>query len=303
MTRAAFNADPSVRTAALERLAQAAAENRLTGGVLVWDGQGGSVAGVLAATADPVEWEAALGLPRWFANALDTMTQPLGREETLAQTRAILDAVTPGRDLGAQGSRLMCALLNEAAAAARPEGDLANALSDILTLHHRRMRDDAVTPADWRKARGAAGRALATMPAEEEGAPEPLPQARARAVGLAIEAAAWDPISSPSALSDLLRQWMQLEGLKSDEEFGWTAADDALIRAQLREMYDTYLAPNPELEGPGHTVFDYLAQHRPEVAARLDAYQAHGMAHRVRCGERACALFAAHLRQAEPARV
>lgn len=303
MLLSAFNADPAVRAAALARLERAAADGRLTGGVLAWDEKGGSVAGALAETGDATRWQAELGLPRWFAHALDTMTRPLGREAALAQTRAILEAVTPGRDLSTAGSQLMCLLLNEVSTASRPEGDLASALSDILVLHHRRLRDDPVAPADWRKARGAAGRALADLPGEAgEGERQSLPEARARAVGLAIESAAWDPMNSPSALSDLLRQWLQLEGLKSDEEFGWTQEDDTLIRAQLREMYDTYLAPNPGLEGPGHTVFDYLEQHRPEVHARLDAYQKHGMAHRVRCGERACALFAGHLRKAEPVR-
>lgn len=307
MALLAFNQDAAIRTAAIERLKRVAAAGKFTGGVLAWNGEEGSMAGALAETDDAQAWQDRLGLPRWFAYALDTITQPLGVPEAIVQTSAILGAVAVGRDMAPMGSVLMCMLLNEVAAAAQPEGALAEALSDILVLHHRRMRDDLVTPADWRKARSAAGRAVSGPTSDSANGSDggddeeflPLAQARVLAVGHAIEAAAWDPMNSPSSVSDVLRQWLKLEGLKSDEEFGWTDQDNVFIRAQLQEMYDTYIAHDPESEGAGNTVFDHLEKHRPEAHARLKAYEQHGYDHRVRCAERACALFQAHLKQGE----
>lgn len=289
MGLSAFNAQAEVRDAALRRLATHVEAKQLLSGVLLWDGEKGSVAGCLAESSEPAEWEARLGLARWMAYALDAVTSRLGAARALSEVDALLRAIPPGRDTSAMGSLLILRLLDEVVAVRAPHGALAEALVTVLALHRRRLQDEEVAPAEWKAARRAAiqaSDALVAPPAEGERlAPE---AAQLRTVGAAIEAAGWDPQRSATAVSEVLRQWLALEGLNADKEFGWTPEDDALIRQRLGEMHAKYMANNP---GEKRTVFDFLELDHDALAIRLRAYIKHGGEHGVVCCERACAML------------
>lgn len=298
MALSAFHAQDTVRADALARLAARIEARQLLSGALLWDGnepgsdpgnKKGSVAGVLAETADPAEWEARLGLARWMAYALDTVTSRLAPPRALEEVAALLQAVAPGQDTGPLGSRLIVQLLDAAAEACPPAEPLAALQARIAALHQRLLAGQDVVPAEWRQARRDAVQATDTLvppPAEDVRLPDA--QAQQRGLGLMIEAAAWDPQRSATAVSEVLRQWLALEGLKSDEEFGWTVEDDAQIRRLLAEMHATYIVPHAEEK---RTVFDFLEIHHDAIATRLRAYMKHGRDHGGTCAERACALL------------
>ncbi|MFT7773764.1 hypothetical protein [Roseateles sp.] len=285
----AFLDSEATRERALTRLAAHVEAGHVTGGSLLWEGERGSVAGCLIDSADPAEWETRLGLARWMAFALDTVAGRLSPKAALSETQALLSAVPLGANTVQLGSTVMARLLEDIAAVRAPDGALAAVLSNLLALHRRAEADDAIAPSTWRALRHAAVAATDALgPAPVDGERLPLEIAQRRGVGLAIEAAAWDPRRSPTAVSELLRQWLALESLKSDEAFGWTDQDDALIRKTLAEMHARYIEDRPEEK---RTVFDFLELHHADMATRLRAYIKHGSDHGAVCAARACALL------------
>lgn len=243
-----------------------------------------------AASPAPSAVDAMDAIPaRWLQAALTTITGRLGAERAVSETQALLAAIPAGVDVEPLGSALILRLLEEVVAVRAPEGELAEALATIRDLHRRCLAGEEVPATAWKAPRRQAVAATdARVPAPAEGARLPPDEARLRGVGLAIEAAAWDPRRSASAVSEVLRQWLALEGLKADAEFGWTNEDDARIRRLLAEMHAKYLADKPEEK---RTVFDFLEIDHDEVATRLRAYIKHGGQHGVVCCERACALL------------
>lgn len=227
--------------------------------------------------------------PRWLATALATITGRLGQARAAAETESLLAAIPAGIDIEPLGSALILRLLDEVVAVRAPEGELAEALASIQDLHRRCLAGEDVPAAAWKAPRRRAVAATdARVPAPAEGTRLEPDDARLRAVGLTIEAAAWDPRRSASAVSEVLRQWLALEGLKADTEFGWTNEDDAQIRRLLAEMHAQYLAGKPDEK---RTVFDFLEIHHDAIATRLRAYIKHGGQHGVTCCERACVLL------------
>lgn len=226
---------------------------------------------------------------RWLAAALTTITGRLGAERAAAETQSLLAAIPAGMDVEPMGSALILRLLDEVVAVRAPEGELAQALATIQDLHRRCLAGDEVPATAWKAPRRQAVEATdARVPAPAQGDRLPPDEARLRAVGLTIEAAAWDPRRSASAVSEVLRQWLALEGLKADAEFGWTNEDDALIRRLLGEMHEKHIAGKPDEK---RTVFQFLEIDHDEVATRLRAYIKHGGDHGIVCCERACALL------------
>ncbi|WP_343639711.1 hypothetical protein [Roseateles sp.] len=232
----------------------------------------------------------------WLQAALNTITGRLGAERALSETQALVAAIPAGVDVEPLGSALILRLLDEVVAVRAPEGELAEALATIRDLHRRCLAGEELAATAWKAPRRQAVEATdRCVPAPAEGARLAPDDARLRGVGLTIEAAAWDPRRSASAVSEVLRQWLALEGLKADAEFGWTNEDDARVRRLLAEMHAKYLADKPEEK---RTVFDFLEIDHDDVATRLRAHIKHGNQHGVVCCERACALLRRLLAQA-----
>jgi hypothetical protein len=278
----AFHGDPTQRSTALQRLADHIAANHLTGGPMAWDGVKGSIVGGLIHSKDPQVWVERLGLAKWLAHAIDAVTAHLPPPLALQKTTEMLYAIAPGRDTGPLGSELIGRLLGEMAVeqADSLSEPLRTSLEQVITLHRNHLAGEAIDAARWKAVRSAA---LAAT----DGFDEAL-QPRERALGAIIEAAAWDPQQSTLVVADVLRQWLGLERLKSDGEFGWTEADDANIRRLLARMHEDFKEPFPD---EPRDVFQLLEEHHPEDAARLRAYMKFGRDQGTVCAERAASLL------------
>ncbi|KAF1043730.1 hypothetical protein [Xylophilus sp.] len=288
----AFHARAEVRDAALQRLAAHADAGRLAEGALLWNGAQGSVAGCLAETADAARWEDRLGLPRWLAYALDLLAAGAP-----ARVEELLRGVAPGSDLARRGSRLICEVLDAMPLARVPGGALDEARGVVAALHRRLLRGGEADAAQWRAARRCAVRATdAAAPLPAGGQPQAPGAAWLRAAGGVVEAAAWDPLRSATAVAEVLRQRLLLHAMEADEDFGWTPEDDAQVRRLLGEMHAAHLAGRPQEQ---RTVFDFLEIEHAAVAARLRERNRHARAHALRGADQARALLGRVLRPAE----
>ncbi|WP_409161721.1 S9 family peptidase [Pectobacterium sp. B2J-2] len=290
MTLFAFQNDPQVHSAALQRLAAHVEAHNVVKGSLHWDGAQGSIAGCLIESADASQWESLLGLPRWFAYLLDTATHSLKVPNALEETRVLLGAIAVGEDITTAGYDMIAALLDEITANETLDTALRQAFELVRMLHLHRAHGGEVSADEWKKARRAtlaASDALPLLPENQRIAD--LALRRQHAIGGMIEAAAWDPLRSPTAAAEVLRHWLALQALNINHDFGWTSADDEKTEMLLSEMYDSYIAPNPEEE---RDVFQLLAEHYPVEEARLKDYNRYHSQHGEECAKRACALLA-----------
>jgi len=282
----AFHGASDVRQAALEQLSQHVAAGELMAGRLVWTGQKGSVVGCLVHSGDPQDWQARLGLARWLAHVLDALTQALPPEQALACAEDALQAITPGQDTSTTGSALIESLLADAAALhpERVPSALAALVAEARHLHRRCLGGDSPEPGAWKAVRRDA---LATT---DGIAPESHPHARALAE--LVEAAAWDPSTSASAVAETLRLWLALQGGQAGGLFGWTDEDDARTRLLLEEMHVRYQRPFPDER---RDVFLLLEEHHPAHAARLREYIRHDREYHKGCERLAAGLLIKHL--------
>jgi hypothetical protein len=300
MTMSAFRGDVAVRNEALKRLDDHVQARHIVDGSLFWDGTKGSVSGCLLETSNPAVWESKIGIGRWLAYLLDALTGRLNPARGFAETSALLESIPLGLDTTSMGNRLICRLLGEvtskgstsgsasAGAGAFP-GELNEIHELVVSLHQRRAAGEAVAPAEWRQARRAAMAATdARAPIAADGERLDSEREHLRAVGGMIEAAAWDPQVSGTAVAEVLRLWLSLEDMKADEEFGWTRNDHDQIGNLLNEMHLNYIEPNPAEE---RDVYILLEEHHPDAATRLRAYIQHGKDHSAICAERACVLL------------
>jgi len=277
-TLSAFHGAAEARIAALQRLAVHIAAGHLTVGPMAWDGEKGSLVGCLIDSNDPQAWEDRLGLAKWLAHAADAVTGSLAPALVLQKATELLNAIPPGQDTGPLGSLLIGRLLTELAAAQQAPlpPQLQAALDQVNALHQRSLAGNSIEAATWKAVRQAALAATDTLDQETE--------PRLHAIGAAIEAAAWDPQRSALAVADTLRQWLALERLKADSEFGWTEHDDANIRRLLARMHNEFKLPHPD---EPRDVFLLLEEHHPDDASRLRAYMKFGRDHSTACAARA----------------
>ncbi|MCI2260928.1 S9 family peptidase [Xanthomonas indica] len=139
---------------------------------------------------------------------------------------------------------------------------LAEALEGVAALHAARLAGQDIDSASWRKARRAA---VAQTDAQ-------TPGSVAASVGTCIEAAAWDPMQSRSAVSDTLRGWMNARIAANMAVYPWGQAEDD----DMKQVLETLHAEDMASREPGDTnytnVFTLLEQKHPEKAKRLRAY-------------------------------
>jgi hypothetical protein len=261
----AFHHDEAVRQAALARLQAAAQSGRLQGGHVAWSENTCSVIGALTGTDDLQAWQDQLGLPAWLALVLEAAAGGRRDVTMVVETAAVLlNAIPLGADLDRQGSALIVRLLHDAARVLTPEGlspALDGALTQVSALHARSMAGEDVTPAEWKTARRHATSLTDTLA-------EPASDQRHRAVARCVESAAWDPQRSRTAVLDTLRQWTEAYREKSMLDYGWTAASDAKVQAQLDSLHARYVV---DAEEPKPNVFTLYEQYHDADAAALRA--------------------------------
>lgn len=260
----AYHGDPDLRRQAIDTLQSLEKAGRWEHRPLYWNGEVGSFIGSLLQGDDLDRWEADYGLPKWLALTIDSM---VAANSTLGVSWGIhlMQGIAPGMAMDTAGSRSLLELLNgqthglnhlDAAAG------LAEALEGVAALHAARLAGQDIDSASWRKARRAA---VAQTDAQ-------TPGSVAASVGTCIEAAAWDPMQSRSAVSDTLRGWMNARIAANMAVYPWGQAEDD----DMKQVLETLHAEDVAGREPGDTnytnVFTLLEQKHPEKAKRLRAY-------------------------------
>lgn len=275
----AYLGNPEARTAALTRLKGHQEAGELTSGALFSNGTKVSAAAALIDSSDAQVWQDTLGLAKWVAYALDYSANNLPAPKMIALADGLLNSIAVGSDTTSLGSLVVNKVLAAVSETLKtPDGDAAALLAaceEIRALHAKALAGDAPAPAAWRGARKAATTAV-----------NALPEGQTKLLGNCVEAAAWDPSSSPTTVGDVLRIWAQVERSKVNvnDLFGWTAEDDANTRKLLGEMHEKYKKDNPEEK---RDVFMLLREHYPEAEARLLAYTQLTNKHTALAGEAA----------------
>ncbi|WOS42627.1 S9 family peptidase [Xanthomonas rydalmerensis] len=264
MSMHAYHGDPQLRQQVIDQLYGLEHAGRWEHRPLYWNGEVGSVVGSLLQSDDLDRWEADFGLPKWLALAIDSM---VAGNSTLGVAWGIhlLQGIPPGMPMDTVGSRTLLELLKgkthglhglEAAAG------LAEALEGVAALHAARLEGQDVDGARWRKARRAA--------VEQTNVQEP--GSVAAAVGSCIEAAAWDPMQSRSAVSDTLRGWMSARIAAGMAAYSWSKADDDDMTQVLGALHEEDKASREPGDTEYTNVFLLLEQKHPEKAKRLRAF-------------------------------
>jgi dipeptidyl aminopeptidase/acylaminoacyl peptidase len=283
----AYHGNPACRDRVLERFERLRAAGTWVARPLHWNGSAGSVVGSLLQGEELERWENGLGLPKWLALLIDTvMVEAPEQQEGVLRAGGLL-RVAAATELGDAGSRCILALLDDAHGLASicADGPMCTLLAHVLALHRQRSAGAAVAASVWRHTRQQALALTDTLP----------PGGLHALVGGCIEAAAWDPALSRSAVSDTLRCWLRAMLAAAMEDYGWTDADNARIRALLETLHADAKAVAGEDAGSFIDVFKLLEQHQPQEAARLRARLAHERAQHAACWRQAATLLDAAL--------
>ncbi|WP_406625219.1 S9 family peptidase [Acidovorax sp. SDU_ACID1] len=266
MTLLAYKADPDCKQRTMDRLRTLKQAGQWSARPIHWDGRTGSLVGSLLQSEDVEQWQPCLGLPAWLALALDgVLANTPDLAAGIRRAVALLEAVPAGIDLSLAGSRCILVLLLDPAhglasfAQARAE-PLAGILQAVAALHLACLRGDRVEPAEWRRVRRQAVQ-------ETDGFAKTDVEA---ALGAVIEAAAWDPRTSRTAVSDTLRQWAWASSARAarSDPPGWTADDEQRVRQRLEELHRQ--AKAQALPGQEHEHIDVFKLLREQDPALYD---------------------------------
>ena len=191
----AFHADPAIKQEFLARLQAHAEAGEIINRANVWhDGKGGPVACMVHDT-DLAVWQQRTGIPKAVGSALDIVASYLDDPEQAA--RLVLEwveAVEVGQDLGGVAPALIEWLMSDSEHGLHRCADdeaVRRMISRVADLHRRAATGDAPPEAEWKAARAAA---MAATDACEN----PLE----KSIAAAAEAAAWNPATSATAVSD-----------------------------------------------------------------------------------------------------
>jgi hypothetical protein len=199
----AFHNDPAVKSRLVERLKAYAEAGAIINAEHVWKDGKGSPMGCVVHDAGLALWPQRTGMPKAFGAAIDAVAKYLGSPENAGWFAVEwLDAVPVGEDMAGVAHGLIGWLLTDDA-----YGILRLATTEaaqevvrrVAELHRRGEAGQVPTAAEWGAARAVA---MAVSDACEKGT-EKLVVATA-------EAAAWNPATASTVISDTLRAWSML---------------------------------------------------------------------------------------------
>lgn len=272
MTLSAFYAQAQVRQLALQNFSAQLQAEKIYAGSLYYEPQKCSVAGSLILSNDAQTWKDVLGLPLWFAYALDAVTNPIRPQFLAHEVETLLNAIPLGIDLSDYAPKVIVAFLQQIDAAMLIDSPLAEVLTRVNDVYQQQLQNNPPTAASWRQLRKnilSAKDRLAALP--EPHAARNLPLERQHAIGNVLEACAWNSLSSATTVAEVIQYWIFLQNIELDLVFGWGAEDQQNIEAALEQMYSQYIVPNNDEQ---RDVYQLLEQYKPELAARLrDYYQ------------------------------
>ena len=199
----AFHNDPALKSQLLERLKTYAEAGAIINAENVWKDGKGSPSGCLLQDGGLASWPERTGMPRAFGAAIDAVARNLGSPEAAGRFAVEwLDAVPVGADMCSVAHALIGWLLTDdeygiqrlAATEAAEE-----VVRRVAELHRRGAAGEVPTAAEWGAARTAA---MAVSDTCEKGTE--------KSVMATVEAAAWNPATAATVMSDTMRAWSLL---------------------------------------------------------------------------------------------
>jgi hypothetical protein len=239
----AFHADPAIKQTFLARLQAHAQAGEIINRANVWnDGKGGPVACMVHDT-DLSVWQQRTGIPKAVGSALDIVASYLDDPEQAARfVLEWVEAVEVGQDLGGVAPALIEWLLSDGeygVLCLAADEAARQMISRIADLHRRAATGDAPPEAEWRAARAAAMTAT-------DACETPLE----KSIPACAEAAAWNPATSATVVSDTVRAWVNLFPRRAPGLIGRGATLDREIKAwigQLKADAETAGLPAPNI--------------------------------------------------------
>lgn len=269
MASSAYHGNADCKQQMLERLAGLEDAGNWIARPIHWNGEAGSLVGSLLQGEDLDRWVSDFGLPKWLALLLDELlvASPDPREGARAG-KQILDAIPVGADLQRAGSRIILALLvdeHDGLVIDAASYGLGEALSLVSGLHRSCVQGDDVPASKWRLVRKTLVALTDTMASDS----------RATAVGTCVEAAAWDPATSRTTVSDTLRTrlWIMAEKAGEARPPDMTEAEETGIRTLLGQLYAD--ARQSMGDSAVIDVFKLLKEQHPDAYARVKATNAY----------------------------
>jgi hypothetical protein len=199
----AFHNDPAVKSQLVDRLKAYAEAGAIINAENLWKDGKGSPMGCVVNDTGLALWPERTGMPKAFGAAIDAVAKNLGSPENAGRFAVEwLDAVPVGEDMGGVAHALIGWLLTDG-----EQGVLRLATTEavremvrrVAELHRRGAAGQAPTAAEWGAARAAA---MAVSDTYEKGIE--------KLVMATVEAAAWNPATAATVISDTLRAWSLL---------------------------------------------------------------------------------------------
>ncbi|WP_219918618.1 S9 family peptidase [Rhodanobacter sp. PCA2] len=249
----------------MERLRAAEAAGNWVARSACWTGEAGSLVGTALRGEDLDAWEDDFGLPKWLAVAIDhVLIAAPSIEDGVRRGIEIMAALPVGVDLQRAASRIVLDFLDGkqfGAAAVVTDARLRQVIHEVAALHQQRLKGDAVAPAQWRQARRNT-----TAFAETTGLTEYDAE-----VALCVEAAAWDPATSRTLVTDTFHRWAMamMAAMKARNE--WKGPDRDRMQALLSQVYGEAKAEAGD-SGARIDVFAELRRRHPDEWSILKSH-------------------------------
>jgi hypothetical protein len=258
-TMQAFHADPAIKQEFLDRLHVHAEAGAILNRASVWnDGKGGPVACMVHDT-DLAVWQQRTGIPKAVGSALDIVASYLAEPEQAARfVLEWVEAVEVGQDLRTVAPALLEWLLADGEHGIHrlvEHESPRRMISRVADLHRRAAADDTPDEAEWRATRAVA---MAATDACENNVE--------KSIAATAEAAAWNPATSATVVSDTVRAWVNLFGPRTPPLVGRGATLNQEIKAWIEQLKAD--AEKAGLAAPNISERDLCVTHPAAVALK-----------------------------------
>lgn len=235
---------------------------------LYWDGQKGSIIGLLLHGVDLGQWEEKYGLPQWLALLFDVASSLYpGRKKIIATYLEALAAIPVGADVSSLGSKVLIALLQSSGSnliqldTVLPE-ECTKAISHLVSLHQRIIQGDSPSDEEFTRYRKEA---IAWTDGMGEG--------YLNSLGMGIEAAGWNPAHSRTVVSDTFMYWhmAQVDIDQAAHPFtqeGLIPVVDERLHALYNEALEKSSDKNASID-----VFALLKQNDPDLYSKVQSFR------------------------------
>lgn len=260
-----FNNDVALKQQIIDNLTTVQIEDTFWNrNALAWDGTAGSFVGHILKSEDLSAWEN-LGLPKWLALTLDYfLITTSDLKIAVAANIAVLKAIPVGKDIQDVGSRFLIELIRHedlGIAKMTQNDELLSALNAIVDIQKQCLNQENIAASTWRTLRKEM----------VENSQKFHDESLEYLISTFAEAAAWNPVSSRTAVSDSVRVWGQVKLKAEPPSPDWTQERETRVRALLQQLYDEAKAKQSEGSEEFIDVFKLLEEYEPEESMWLKA--------------------------------